>query len=196
MDSDLAKLDNVETFIGECRNKLLIIDEVRHKPDLFRMLRSFIDSRIRAGERTAQFLILGSASPILLKQSSESLAGRIQYLELNPISALELASSEPEPQNLNKLWLNGGYPESISANDDRASFAWRGSYISSFVERDFQLLGAQVSLITLRSLWSMLAHQNAQQINFSRIAANLGISYKTVQRYIDILESAFILRRL
>ena len=169
---------------------------MQRKPDLFPTLRSFIDSRIRDGEHTAQFLILGSASPALLKQSSESLAGRIQYLELNPFSVAELANLEDESQDLRKLWLNGGYPKSALALDDEASFAWRGAYISTFVERDVQLLGSRIPPETLRALWSLLAWQNAQPINFSRIAANLGISYKTVQRYIDTLESAFILRRL
>ncbi len=196
LDSDLAKLNDAEAFIDGCRNKLLIIDEVQRKPDLFPTLRSFIDSRIRDGEHTAQFLILGSASPALLKQSSESLAGRIQYLELNPFSVSELANLKDEFQDLKKLWLNGGYPKSALTIDDEASFAWRGAYISTFVERDVQLTNSRIPPDTLRTLWSLLAWQNAQQTNFSRIAANLGISYKTVQRYVGALESAFILRRL
>lgn len=195
-DSDLARLSDLEAYLDTCHNKLLIIDEVQHKPEIFRALRSTIDSRIRDGERTNQFLILGSTSRDLLRQSSETLAGRIQFLELNPFSILEIYESNSDKFDIRKLWLRGGFPGSHQADNENNSWDWRGAFIASYVERDIPQMGIQVSSTAMRNFWSMLAWENTQQINHSRLGASLGVSYHTIKNYIDILSSAFMVRKL
>ncbi|MDQ6950566.1 MAG: ATP-binding protein [Mariprofundales bacterium] len=195
LDSDLAKLSDAEAYLRRCESKLLIIDEVQRKPDLFRLLRGLVDMRKRAGERTAHFLLLGSASRDLIQHSSETLAGRIRFLELSPFSALEL-SRENSLLDMEKHWLRGGLPDSyLSASNDE-SWAWRGDFISSYIERDIPLMGPHISATTMRRLWSMLAHNNSQQVNYSKLGESLGVSYKTIKSYIDTLTDFYMVRQL
>jgi len=164
LDSDLAKLSDAEAYLRRCENKLLIIDEVQRKPGLFGLLRGLVDIRKRSGERAAHFLLLGgSASRDLIQHSSETLAGRIRFLELNPFSALELFQ-ENSLLDIERHWLRGGFPDSYLAVSDDESWAWRGDFISSYIERDIPLMGPHISATTMRRLWSMLAHNNSQQV--------------------------------
>ena len=191
LDSDLAKLTDAEAYLRRFDNTLLVIDEVQRLPDLFRLLRGLVDIRKRAGERTGQFLLLGSASRDLIQHSSETLAGRIRFLELSPFSVMETGQA-----NLEKLWLRGGFPDSFLATSDSASWNWRSDFISSYVEKDIPLMGPHISATTMRRLWSMLAHNTAQQVNYSKLGESLGVSYKTVKNYIDTLTDFYMLRQL
>jgi len=195
LDSDLAKLSDAEAYLRRCESKLLIIDEVQRKPDLFRLLRGLVDMRKRAGERTAHFLLLGSASRALIQHSSETLAGRIRFLELSPFSALELFQ-ENNLLDIEKHWLRGGFPDSYLSASDNESWAWRGDFISSYIERDIPLMGPHISATTMRRLWSMLAHNNSQQVNYSKLGESLGVSYKTIKSYIDTLTDFYMVRQL
>ena len=195
LDSDLAKLTDTEAYLRRFENKLLIIDEVQRQPDLFRLLRGLVDARKRAGEKTAQFLLLGSASRDLIQHSSETLAGRIRFLELSPFSILELFQ-ENNSVDLETHWLRGGFPDSYLASSDDESWAWRSDFISSYVERDIPLMGPHISATTMRRLWSMLAHNNSQQVNYSKLGESLGFSYKTIKSYIDTLTDFYMLRQL
>jgi len=195
LDSDLAKLSDAEAYLRRCERKLLIIDEVQRKPGLFRLLRGLVDIRKRAGERTAHFLLLGSASRDLIQHSSETLAGRIRFLELSPFSALEL-SRENNLLDIEKHWLRGGLPDSYLSASDHESWAWRGDFISSYIERDIPLMGPHISATTMRRLWSMLAHNNSQQVNYSKLGESLGVSYKTIKSYIDTLTDFYMVRQL
>jgi len=195
LDSDLAKLSDAEAYLRRFENKLLIIDEVQRQPDLFRLLRGLVDVRKRAGERTAQFLLLGSASRDLIQHSSETLAGRIRYLELSPFSVWELFQ-ENNLLDIEKHWLRGGFPDSYLSSSDDESWAWRGDFISSYIERDIPLMGSHISATTMRRLWSMLAHNNSQQVNYSKLGESLGVSYKTIKSYIDTLTDFYMVRQL
>ncbi len=181
LDSDLAKLADVEAYLRRFENKLLIIDEVQRQPELFRVLRGLVDIRKRAGEKTAQFLLLGSASRDLIQHSSETLAGRVRFLELSQFSVLELAQQD-NMFDMETHWLRGGFPDSYLASLDEESWAWRSDFISSYVERDIPLMGPRISATTMRRLWSMLAHNNSQQVNYSKLGESLGVSYKTIKK--------------
>ena len=195
LDSDLAKLADVEAYLRRFENKLLIIDEVQRQPELFRVLRGLVDIRKRAGEKTAQFLLLGSASRDLIQHSSETLAGRVRFLELSQFSVLELAQQD-NMFDMETHWLRGGFPDSYLASSDEESWAWRSDFISSYVERDIPLMGPRISATTMRRLWSMLAHNNSQQVNYSKLGESLGVSYKTIKSYIDTLTDFYMLRQL
>lgn len=188
--TDRSKLADAEAYLARQAGKLVILDEIQRLPEIFPLLRSLVDERRRAGERAAQFLVLGSASRDLLQQSSESLAGRIVYHELTSITALE-ARTAWEP-----LWVRGGFPESFLARNDDASWRWRGAFIDTYVERDIPQLGPRVPAEQLRRLWSMLAHGQGDQLNMARLAAGLGLTGKTVRHYLDILTELFMLRQL
>ena len=194
LDSDLAKLSDAEAYLRRFENKLLIIDEVQRQPDLFRLLRGLVDIRKRAGESAGQFLLLGSASRDLIQHSSETLAGRIRFLELSSFSALEVYQADTVAFDLEKLWLRGGFPDSYLAATDDDSWGWRSDFIASYVERDIPLMGPNVAAATMRRLWSMLAHYNAQQVNFSKLGESLGVNYKTIKSYIDTLSDFYMLR--
>ncbi len=196
LDSDLAKLSDAEAYLRRFTNKLLIIDEVQRQPNLFRLLRGLVDIRKRAGETTCQFLLLGSASRELIQHSSETLAGRIRFLELSTFSALEIARARPDDFNMEQLWLRGGFPDSYLAATDDDSWDWRSDFISSYVEKDIPLMGPQIASTTMRRLWSMLAHNNAQQVNLSKLGESLGFSYKTIKNYIDTLTDFYMLRQI
>ena len=190
---DLAKLSDIEQFCLANVDKLLVLDEVQRIPELFAPLRSIIDQRRRSGQRNGQFLLLGSASIELLKQSSESLAGRITLVELFPFDALEIESTSTAVQS---LWLRGGFPESCLAENDTASLDWRWDFIRTYLEKDIPLLGPRIPAETLRRLWTMLAHNQGTLLNASNLAGGLGVSGQTIGRYIDLLVDLLLVRRL
>jgi predicted AAA+ superfamily ATPase len=168
---------------------LIVLDEIQRQPELFAVLRSLIDEN----RSTGRFLLLGSASPELLRQSSESLAGRIIFHELAPFDVSEIQPAHAELQN---FWLRGGYPLSWLAKSDTSSFVWRESFIATHLERDIPSFGIRVPSTTLRRFWQMLAHLHGQLWNASRLAAGFGVSAPTVEHYLDILEATYMLRRL
>lgn len=191
--SDVAKLTDPELFLSRFSQQLVILDEIQRLPDLFPILRSLVDQRRREGERTGQFLLLGSASPDLLKQSSETLAGRISYLELPPLQLTEL----DRPLDLFEChWFRGGYPDAYLARSDRAAMQWIDDFLASYVERYMPQLGVSSSPIQLRRFCSMLAHQQGSVVNLSQTGNALGIDGKTVHHYIDLLEGLYLIRRL
>jgi predicted AAA+ superfamily ATPase len=189
--SHLNMLQDPEAFFELNTDKLLCLDEIQRTPDIFTILRSVIDARASNG----QFLLLGSASPDLIKQSSETLAGRIAYLELTPFLLNEVAQTAVLPQ-LRTLWLQGGFPRSYLAPDEDVSFEWREDFITTFLERDLPQLGVNLSASLLRRFWQMCAHLHGQLLNTSKLGESLGVSYHTVRSYIDLLEHTFILRVL
>ena len=191
--SDVARLADPELYLSQLAGHLVILDEIQHLPDLFPVLRSLIDERRQAGERTAQFLLLGSASPELLQQSAETLAGRISYLELSPFKLTELKSPAT---SINQHWFRGGYPSAYLADSDSDSQLWCSDFIMSYVERYLPLLGVATSPLLLRRLCTMIAHQQSSPLNLSKLSKSLGISGKTVRHYIDLLEGLYLLRSI
>jgi predicted AAA+ superfamily ATPase len=191
--SDIAKLIDPELYLSQFAGHLVILDEIQRLPDLFPVLRSLIDERRQAGERSAQFLLLGSASPELLQQSAETLAGRISYLELPPISLTEL--SDPLG-SMNQHWLRGGYPDAFLAASDESAHQWCDDFITSYVERTLPLLGVASNPLVLRRLCSMLAHQQGCTLNLSKLSRSLGIEGKTTRHYIELLEGLYLLRSI
>lgn len=191
---DLAKLENPIAYFELHADKLIILDEVQRKPELFAVLRGLIDKGRRSGHKHGQFLVLGSASLELLRQSSESLAGRIVYVEMSSISVTEIKNDRNSIQN---LWLRGGFPDSLLAKSESISMEWRQAFIKTYLERDIpQFVSPRFPAETLRRLWTMLAHLHGTQLNVSRIATSLGVSGQTVARYIDLLVDLFLVRRL
>ena len=194
-ESDRVQLTNAEQFFPRHRDRLIVLDEVQTIPDLFAKLRPEID----ADRRPGRFLLLGSASGTLLRQSAESLAGRIAYLELTPFLLAELAREELAitPAQATALWLRGGFPRSFLANDDTESIEWRHDFITTFLSRDLPQLGVTIPAETLRRFWRMCAHLHGQLINASQLGAALGgVAHTTVGRYVDLLVDALMLRRL
>ena len=181
--SDLAKLNNAEWFLSSQREKLICIDEVQRRPELFPLIRSLVDEWDRPG----CFLILGSASRDLLKQSSESLAGRISYKRLTPFLWEELEDDYAMEHYFN----SGAFPRSLLAEDSNVSFEWRENFISTFLERDL-LQWSGFTPRTMRRLWQMLAHLNGQTVNYSNLGNSLGITSTTVKNYIDLLEGTYM----
>jgi predicted AAA+ superfamily ATPase len=190
--SDLAKLAEPELFLEPLADRLVILDEVQLRPDLFGVLRALVDAQRRPG----RFLILGSAAPALIAQSSETLAGRIEYLELAPLTLAEVSQQSPEPGREADLWCRGGFPDSYLARSDAQSMRWREAFVRSYLERDIPQLGIRVSAATLRRFWLMLAHYHGQLWNASTLAGSLGVSAPSVRHYLDILESTFMVRVL
>jgi uncharacterized protein len=196
---DREKLAAGSGFLEAYRDRLVVLDEVQYVPQLFAQLRPEID----ADRRPGRFLLLGSASGKLLAQSSESLAGRVSYLELTPLQVREvMPESQPgdalaRAQTLQKLWLRGGFPVSYTAPSDALSFGWRTDFISTFLNRDMREFGVNVPAQTLHRFWRMTAHLHGQLFNASNIAASLGgVSHTTVGRYLDSLVDTLMLRRL
>lgn len=187
--SDVAKLRDAEMFLNSVADKLVIIDEVQRSPELFPQLRVLVD----ADRRPGRFLLLGSASPDLRRQSAESLAGRIEYHELTPFTLDEVGAT---PENQQRLWLRGGYPGSYLASSELASSRWREAYIRTFLERDIPQLGMRLPAEHLRRFWTMLAHLHGQLWNSSQLARNLGISPPTARHYLDVLSDTFMVRIL
>lgn len=190
-EADRAKLTEPELYLANHEDKLVILDEVHRLPDLFRILRGLIDSGRRKGRKNGRFLLLGSASVELLKQSGESLAGRIAYLEMAPIDALEVPSTDTD-----RLWLRGGFPDSFLAPDDRASQRWRRDFIRTYLERDIPQLGPRIPAETLRRFWTMLAHSQSGLLNAAQLARALAVDGKTVAAYLDLLVDLLLVRRL
>jgi predicted AAA+ superfamily ATPase len=170
-----------------------VLDEIHRLPELFPALRGIIDRGRRHGRKTSRFLILGSASMDLLRQSSESLAGRIACVEMGPLNVLETTAKN---HDTTPLWVRGGFPESYIASNDGDSLEWRRDFIRTYLERDVPLLGPRVPAETLERLWTMLAHEQAALLNASRLAAALMISAQTVTRYVDLLVDLLLVRRL
>ena len=187
LPSDLNKLRDPELYLGQFTDSLVIIDEIQRMASLFPLIRALVDQNRVAG----RFLILGSASPDLIRLASESLAGRIIYHELSPF-VLEETGFEW----IQQLWLRGGYPDSYLASTDEISFTWRETFIKTYLEMDIPQLGINTPALQLRRFWTMLAHYHGQLWNASQMANNLGISAPTVHKYLDILEDTFIVRRL
>lgn len=190
-DADRAKLSDPELYLSSHEDKLVILDEVQRMPDLFQNLRGLIDRGRRKGRRAGRFLLLGSASIDLLRQSGETLAGRISYAELTPLDALEVPAVD-----LDRLWLRGGFPDSFLARDDQASFRWRRNFIRTYLERDIPALGPRIAAETLRRFWTMLAHRQSSLSNAAELARALGVDAKTVASYLDLLVDLMLVRRL
>ena len=185
--SDLRKLENPEWFLSSQLDKLVCLDEIQRKPELFPLLRSLIDERRRPG----MYLILGSASRDLLKQSSESLAGRISFKSLTPFLWTEIHTHISIETYLSR----GGFPPSTLAPEEKVSYEWRRDFISTFLERDLlQISGFAPQ--TMRRLWRMLAHTNGQNVNFSTLGSSLGTSHTTIRNYLDLLEGTFMIYQL
>lgn len=193
LPSDLAKLVDPELYLRTHARKLVILDEIQRRPDLFTVLRALVDEDRRPG----RFLILGSASGDLLRQSAESLAGRIEYHELTPFLLPEVMSSAGGRSDVaRRLWIRGAYPPSYLARSTGASRAWRQSFMRTYLERDLPQLGISTPAPLLGRFWEMLAHSHGQVWNASAIASSLGVSAPTVRRYVDVLSATFIVRQL
>ncbi len=192
--TDLEKVRDITSFHAENRDKLIIMDEVQRLPEVFAPLRGIIDGERRKGNKTGQFLFLGSASIDLLRQSSESLAGRIAYIELHGVDVLEYAGDNQEM--INQLWLRGGFPESLlSANNDDSLY-WRRDFIKTYLERDIPQLGPRIPALTLERFWTMLSHNQGGVVNASQLARNLEVSSVTIGRYLDLMADLLLVRRL
>jgi len=188
---DRAKLANPNRYFADHEDELVILDEVHRVPELFQQLRGIIDRGRRAGKENGRFLLLGSAAVDLLKQSGESLAGRISYLELGPFSALEV-----DPADLDRLWVRGGFPRSFLAESDAESLRWRRDFIRTYLERDVAQFRPRIPAETLRRLWTMLAHNQTQLLNSALLAHSLGVDNKTVANYLNLLVDLLLVRRL
>lgn len=196
LPSAQRQLDDPEAFLMAHAHQLVIMDEVQRMPELFGILRGVIDQRRRLGQASGQFLLLGSATGVLLQQSSESLAGRVAYVELPALQASEIFTTPQSAKDLGALWVRGGFPLSWLAKSDAASMTWREVFISTYLEKDIPALGPRIPATTLRRLWTMLAHHQGELLDQSKLAAALAISGQTVSRYIDLLCDLMLVRRL
>lgn len=187
---DRMKLVDFNSFVSGCAGKLIILDEIQQKPEIFLQIRGIIDQQRRGGQAHGLFLFLGSASMDLLKQTGESLAGRIAYAELFPIDALEFEGS------LDTLWLRGGFPLSLLARSERQSLQWRRNFIRTYLERDIPQLGYRIPAETLGRFWTMLAHQQGAMVNVADLARNIDVSVTTANRYLDLMVDLLLVRRL
>jgi len=192
--SEQRKLQDPELYFEAQRARLeeplFCLDEIQRVPELFPVLRGVIDE----GKRNGQFLILGSASRDLIKQSSESLAGRIVFLDLSPFLVSEV--DVDDLGSLIRLWLRGGFPRSYLASSDESSYAWRESFVRTFLERDLPQLGFNIPAATLHRLWSMLAHNHGHLLNSSKLGTSLGVSHTTLRFYVELLTQTFMVRLL
>lgn len=189
--ADREKLADPVHFLSGLHDRLVVIDEVHKLPGLFQPLRGLIDEGRRRGRRSGQYLLLGSASVDLLRQSGESLAGRIAYIELAPFDVMEV-----EPAKRETLWVRGGFPEALLADDDRSSLRWRMNFIRSYLERDIPDHAPRIPTESIRRLWTMLAHKQATMLNTSQLAAALAVDGKTVTRHLELLVDLLLVRRL
>ena len=188
---DRDKLSDPNRYLEANERRLAVLDEVHRLPELFQVLRGVIDRGRRKGLRTGRFLLLGSASMDLIKQSGESLAGRTAYVNLNPFNVLEA-----DEKNADRLWVRGGFPESFLGESDEHSMAWRINFIKSYLERDIPDLGPRIPAETLRRFWTMLAHGQGGVLNAAQPARSLGVDGKTVARYLDLMVDLLLVRRL
>jgi uncharacterized protein len=191
-ERDLAKLAQSELYLADHQDRLVILDEVHRTPDLFATLRGQIDQMRRQGKRAGMYLLLGSASIELLKQSGETLAGRISYLHLDPINMAEL----PPNMHQDTLWQRGGFPDSLLARSNSLSLRWRLDFIRTYLERDVPQFGPRISPQVLRRYWGMLAHNQGGLLNTAQLARNLGVDNKTAASYLDLMEGLLLVRRL
>lgn len=189
LPSDMSKLEEPELYLRHHAEKLVIIDEIQLMPELFPLMRALVDQKRKPG----RFLILGSASPVLIRSSSETLAGRIMYHELMQFTLDEVGITE---STINKLWQRGGYPLSFLADTNTLSLMWREAFIKTYLERDIPQLGLRVPAAQLRRFWTMTAHVHGQLWNANKIASSLDVSAPTVRHYLDILQDTFIVRQL
>lgn len=190
-EADRARLSEPELYMADHADELLILDEIQRLPGLFEVLRGVIDRGRREGKGNGRFLLLGSASLELLAQSGETLAGRIAFAELTPFDVTEVGSEE-----LDRLWVRGGFPESFLARGEEASLRWRRDFIRTYLERDIPQLGPRIPAETLRRLWTMLAHNQGGLLNAANIARGLGVSGVTVGHYLDLMVDLLLVRRL
>jgi len=186
---DARRLEDPEYFFQQNQDKLIVVDEVQRAPELFPIIRSQIDRNRRVGRRNTQFLLLGSATNDLLHQSSESLAGRVSYQELAPLTLTETGEGTEDD-----LWLRGGFPDAFI--EAETSFDWRQDFIRTYLERDIPMLGVRIPAETLRRFWTMLAHHHSQTYNASQIGASLGVKGQTTSRYLDLMADLMLVRRL
>lgn len=189
--ADRARLSEPELYLADHEDKLVILDEVHRAPELFQSLRGLIDRGRRRGIRSGRFLLLGSASMDSLRQSGETLAGRIAYLELGPLDILEVGR-----ESLDTLWIRGGFPDSFLAGDDDRSLTWRENFIRTYLERDVPQLGPRIPAETLRRFWVMLAHAQGGLLNAAALARGLGVDVRTVGKYLDLMVDLLLVRRL
>ena len=190
-EQDRAKLSQPALYLADHQDKLVILDEIHRAPNLFPALRGLIDQGRRAGRKAGQYLLLGSASLDLLKQSGETLAGRIAYLELTPLNILETQALPSDT-----LWVRGGFPESLLATNTAWSLRWRQDFIRTYLERDIPQFGPRIAAETLRRFWGMLAHHQGGLLNTAQLARNLGVDTKTAASYLDLLVDLLLVRRL
>ncbi len=188
---DISKLEQPTLYLNQYNDRLICFDEIQRKPEIFSILRSVIDKT----NRNSHFLILGSASPDLLKQSNETLAGRIIYQELAPFSLAEINQSQAK-ETFEKYWIRGGFPRSYLAEDNDISNKWRRSFIKTFLERDIPNMGIYYPPPTMERLWQMLAHIQGQVLNLSQLGNSLGISHTMVRNYLEVLQQTFMIRIL
>ena len=189
---DAARLADPAKYLDAHTGRLVVLDEIQRLPGLFRVLRGQIDQRRRAGRRSGQFLLLGSASDALMRQSSESLAGRVIYDELPGLTALEVGGGTAG----RRLWVRGGFPDAFSAGSDAASARWRTNFIRTYLERDIPQFGVRVPAPMLRRLWTMLGHRQGGLLNASDLGRSLSVSAPAISRYVDLLVDLMLLRRL
>ena len=190
---DRGKLSDAKLFLEQYEDRLVVLDEIHRVPELFQTLRGIIDKGRRKGKRTGRFLILGSASIDLLRQSGESLAGRIEYVDMQPLDVTEIGT---EKGALNRLWIQGGFPDSFLARNEMDSFKGRKNFIRTYLERDVPQFGPRIPAETLERLWTMLAHSQGTMLNASRLASGLSLTAPTVTKYIDLLVDLLLVRRL
>lgn len=188
-EQDKAKLAEAELYLGMHTDKLVILDEIHRAPDLFPVLRGMIDRSRKPG----MYLLLGSASLEMLRQSGETLAGRVSYMELDPLDVLETYT---DGGNSDPLWLRGGFPDSYLSKSDEASLRWRRDFIKSYLERDIPQFGPRIPAERLRRFWTMLAHNQGGLLNTTALARNMGVDVKTASGYIDLLVDLLLVRRL
>lgn len=189
LDEDVARLGNAQAYLQSHADKCVVIDEIQLMPRLFALLRALIDQN----RVPARFIILGSASPTLIRHSSETLAGRIAYNELTPLSLKEV---EPEGINLNEHWFRGGFPNALLAPESDLSAMWIRNFTNTFMEKDLKAMGYEISLLTMTKLYRMVAHVHGQLLNMSALSSSLGVTQPTVSKYLDLLEGGFLIHRL
>jgi uncharacterized protein len=189
--ADRVRLDEPALYFADHADDLVILDEIHRAPGLFETLRGVIDQGRREGKGTGRFLLLGSAAIDLLAQSGETLAGRIAFVELSPLDITEVGEEQ-----LDRLWVRGGFPNSFLADDNATSLDWREDFIRTYLERDIPQLGPRIPAETLRRLWTMLAHRQSGLANAAQLARSMGVDGKTIAHYLDLMVDLLLVRRL
>jgi hypothetical protein len=191
--ADRLRLDDADTYLRAQQGKLVILDEIHRAAGVFEILRGIIDDNRQTGQRSGQYLLLGSAALDLMRQSSETLAGRAAYIDMAPINTAEAAAAGI---NDNTVWLRGGFPDSLLSPNDTQSLDWRRDFIRSYLERDVPMFAPRLPAETIGRMWTMLAHNQGSVLNQARIASALGVANPTIDRYIDLLVDLQLVRRL